>query len=219
MVTDPTPTDPSIQGVTPGSIVMPQTPEPERPQWVLMAAVLVLILGILGGSTWFIANLVERNSSLSQSNETKSETIDNLTQEVLDANDRAQALSDQLIALGEKPVVDIPAQGPQGPSGDRGPMGPSGLPGEDGLPGAPGVPGQNGTDGEPGQDGADGEPGAAGPAGPQGEPGVQGPAGPAGPAGPTCPEGYYLDEVWLVIADDELSLPSNQPAVICRPNP
>lgn len=64
--------------------------------------------------------------------------------------------------------------------------------------------------GDPGQDGVDGL---------DGNDGATGGVGPTGPPGPTCPEGYYVDEVWINISDEETGPSSSQPAMVCRPNP
>lgn len=97
-----------------------------------------------------------------------------------------EALRDQLIDLGEEPVVG-PA-GVPGEPGERGPMGPPGRDGRDGQDGAPGPAGPQGEQGPAGVDGVDGaqgpqgEPGPTGPEGLPGEPGPQGPQGEPGPA-------------------------------------
>lgn len=113
-----------------------------------------------------------------------------------------------------------------GPPGERGApgVGKAGAPGDDGedstVPGPAGpggadstVPGPAGPPGEPGKDGKDGKDGedstVPGPAGPQ---------GPPGPAGGTCPDGYTPANVWLLVSDSELEPPTQQPALICRPN-
>lgn len=120
----------------------------------------------------------------------------------------ADALHDQIEALGEEPVVDPPAPGAQGVQGIPGPQG---EPGPEGERGPMGARGRNGEPGETGPAGQDGEPGAAGSAGPQGEPGPAGPQGEPGPAGPqgepgpTCPDGYT--EVQL---EDDKGTPANE---------
>lgn len=127
------------------------------------------------------------------------------------------ALSQQVRALGGKPVAGPrgePGKSVVGPSGPPGPQGEPGSPGPSGSPGKSGKNGKDGANGEPGSagsPGAAGATGAAGPAGPQGPQGEPGPAGPQGPAGEdgkdgqTCPDGYSLQA------------PSYDPdALVCR---
>lgn len=107
----------------------------------------------------------------------------------------AAALYGQLLAAGERPVVEPSEPGAIGPQGVPGIQG---LPGADGRTptaeevlaavqaycasvngcrGADGAPGANGTNGTPGADGAPGSPGPQGPAGQDGAPGATGAAG------------------------------------------
>lgn len=106
----------------------------------------------------------------------------------------AEALRDQVAALGEEPVVEPlpqtddaqePAPGVPGVPGATGPRGPAGEDGADST--VPGPPGKDGAPGEPGKPGADGET-VVGPAGapgesvvgPKGDPGAQGEKGDPG---------------------------------------
>lgn len=154
--------------------------------------------------------------------------VQSLSHDLRIANESRDALAQQVMQLGAKPVAGPPGSrgepgesvtGPKGDRGPSGPPGPTGAPGKTGLKGDKGDTGDEGTDGvavtgSPGADGSAGEPGVAGPpgpqgepgpAGPQGEPGPQGPAGESGAAGPSCPEGYSLQA------------PSYDPdALVCR---
>lgn len=149
-------------------------------------------------------------------------TMQQLGNDLRNANEARDALASQVERLGGKPVAGPPGSrgesivGPRGPKGDRGdpgPAGPSGPAGEDGEDGSDGSDGVGET-GAPGDAGADG---TVGPTGPQGEPGPAGPQGEPGPAGAdgadgadgrdgqTCPEGYSLQA------------PADDPdALICR---
>jgi hypothetical protein len=92
-----------------------------------------------------------------------------LQQQVNGAVQATDALSNQVKALGAKPVVDPgevppPPKGDKGDKGDQGlpgasvvgPPGPPGPPGES-VTGPPGPPGKNGTNGLDGKDGAPGK--------------------------------------------------------------
>ncbi|MEV0556196.1 collagen-like protein [Streptomyces sp. NPDC050597] len=139
-------------------------------------------------------------------------TMQQLGNDLRQANEARDALASQVERLGGKPVAGPPGsrgesivgpRGPKGDQGDPGPRGPAGSPGEDGdngddgsdgigevgPSGAAGVDGANGFDGSAGQQGPQGEPG---PAGPQGEPGPAGEAGADGRDGQICPDGYSL---------------------------
>lgn len=149
-------------------------------------------------------------------------TVQDLAEELREANHARDALAQQVEALGGKPVAGPPGTRGEpgkpvpGPAGPPGPVGPAGLPGEAGPAGSPGPSGSPGPAGadavsSPGPAGADG---AAGPPGPQGEPGPAGPAGPAGADGrdgtagrdgQTCPNGYSLQ-----------TSPLDPDALVCR---
>lgn len=184
-----------------------------RSRVVFLVLIGLLSVALLALGAWFITNLTARNAALNERVSEQNHTISQLTEDLVASQENAQALYDQLLALGEEPEGDNPAQvvtgptgpagqpGTQGPRGERGATGATGATGASGEPGAPGAPGEPGSDGTPGQTGAQGEPGVpgvqgpAGPAGAQGTPGVDGaagesgPAGPQGPAGPTGPAG------------------------------
>lgn len=139
---------------------------------------------------------------------------------------QGQALADQIISLGETPVVD-PAPAPR-------PSAPVVLNGRDGKDGADAPPptaaqlqaavaecfttgactapaGDKGDKGDPGAPGADGNDGA--------DSTTPGPTGPAGPAGPACPSGFTATPVWLAAAVSETEIPTIRQAVICIPTP
>lgn len=142
-------------------------------------------------------------------------TIQSMAHDLHAKDSDIAALSQQVRALGGKPVAGPRGEagksvvGPQGPKGDPGLPGPIGSTGPVGPIGPSGAPGKNGIAGSNGvgQTGAAGTNGAAGQQGPQGEPGPVGSTGPQGPAGAdgkdgvdgkdgrdgqTCPDGYSL---------------------------
>lgn len=123
-------------------------------------------------------------------------TVQQLAQDLEEAQADRDALAAQVEELGGDPVTGAPGEqgaagerGPRGEKGERGPAGEDGLDGEDGRDGQDGdrgqdgEPGPAGTDGEDGADGAAGEDGADGATGPQGEPGPAGPQGEKGEQG------------------------------------
>lgn len=141
-----------------------------RGRRVLWAAVVVLLVGLLGLSGAFFLSTHYAD------------------QRAADFLRRAQVLKAQVKRLGGNPAVDVPS-----PQRDLGPAGPAGIPGLTGLRGEPGPPGKairgpRGRPGRTGSTGATGRPGKpgesiTGPAGPPGE-SITGPAGPQGPPGP-----------------------------------
>lgn len=186
---------------------------------VLVALIILLFMGYLMLSN---SSLRDTNAVTQQAN--------------IELSEKNEALYDQIIESGQKPVTDPNpdldlVRGATGPSGERGPRGFDGLDGEDGQEGAKGDKGDPGNSvkgdkgdpgesikGDPGQQGSKGDPGATGPAGPQGPEGPQGPVGPTGPtgaAGPACPEGTTITNVWLSVADTEFGTFSRQPAAVC----
>lgn len=169
--------------VSPGTLVIPPEPEPERRQWFLIVCVVVFALTLGGFAAWVIATqqaeIQQKTARIAQQNE----TISGLTDDLIASQDNAQSLYDQILSLGQNPNGEDPKVGPAGPSGDRGDTGPRGSQGVAGTPGAQGVPGETGPQGETGATGSQGVQGVPGPPGPQGEPGVAGPAGPQGAAG------------------------------------
>jgi hypothetical protein len=149
-------------------------------------------------------------------------SVQELRHDLYVANQARDALAQQVVELGEKPVAGKPGsrgepgKSVQGPQGEPGPTGPTGPPGPTGPTGPRGKDGDDGVDGistsgspgPAGPSGQDGQSGPAGPPGPQGEPGPAGPQGPAGQDGrdgQTCPDGYSLQA------------PSYDPdALVCR---
>lgn len=137
-------------------------------------------------------------------------TMQQLSDDLRNANQARDLLAAQVQKLGGKPVAGPPGSrgepgksvvgpsGPPGPQGEPGSPGPSGSPGKSGKNGKDGPTGANGVPGSAGSPGAAGATGAAGPAGaqgPQGEPGPageQGPQGDRGPAGP-APSGWTFE--------------------------
>lgn len=148
-----------------------------------------------------------------------------------DAEERAEeidALREQVLELGEDPVVDPVPTAPSDP-GERardGVDGKDGRDGEDASPaqiaaavaeycaanggciGAQGNPGLNGTDGTDGTDGVDGAPGADSTT-----------PGPAGPPGPLCPDSFTPKLVWVEIADADTGPTTRVQAIVCTPTP
>lgn len=177
--------------------------------WLGVLTLGLLILAIISASQLFKSDDL-RDEVVGLSNSAAANA------EAAHANaDSVEKLRDQLLALGEVPVVDGPepvpgppgqpgATGDQGPRGERGPKGDKGDTGDEGQEGdagAPGMLGPAGPAGTEGQTGSQGEPGVQGPQGDPGPTGPQGPTGPAGPQGepgPTCPEGYEPEpfEYW-----------------------
>lgn len=155
--------------------------------WATGLGALVLVL-------WLLVELSQTNARF----EVGAADRRDLRAQLITQQSAASALADQLVDLGEEPVVDPvdppPAavtllQGERGPAGARGPAGLPGLPGLPGDPGADGEPGASGAAGADGEPGAAGESGATGPQGEAGTTGAQGPAGAAGPQGEPGPQG------------------------------
>lgn len=147
---------------------------------------------------------------------------------------QGQALSDQIIALGETPVV-TPSTSTSDPiiiTPTNGQDGEDAPPPTDAQVYAAVV--QCFTTGacvapkpDPGQDGKDGQDAPA-PTFEQMMAAVQqcfasglcvAPAGGQGPAGPTCPEGFTATAVWLSASDSELEIPTQRQAIVCLPTP
>lgn len=178
---------------------------------------LLIVIGILQLAT--IAGVVVLGAVAAQQSQAASAADEAAAQRA----EEVEALRQQVLALGEEPVVSPPPATPvKGDAGETGPRGPGPTAeqiaaavaeycaangGCIGAAGSNGLPGVNGKDGEDGNDGA---PGAAG---------ATGPAGPAGPAGPTCPTGYEPQTVWLSIADSEFGTFHRQQAIVCTPTP
>lgn len=151
----------------------------------------------------------------------------------------AQELYEQLLELpgvepeGENPedVVDTktPVAGLPGSSGADGTDGTDGTNGLPGAPGTPGAAGENGQDGQSivgekgekgdkgdtGEPGTPGENGADGADGAPGAPGAPGAQGEVGPPGPACPDGYVVQQGWLLLATGEFDPPTNRQVAVC----
>lgn len=115
----------------PGTYVVSEVKEePRKNSWFFTATVTVLVLLLVGLSTWFLVNLVDRNAWLNDRVDAQNQTIDELTDDLVASQENAQALYDQLLAIGQDPEGQnpkiLPVTGPQGPAG---PEGPAGAPG------------------------------------------------------------------------------------------
>jgi hypothetical protein len=166
-----------------------------RPTWrvVLAVALYVIVAGLLALVVVALLNLTREVEGTRQEAAVRGQQRDDLAADV-------EALRQQLLELGQAPVVEPPADPVvvEGERGERGPAGESviGPPGSRGEPGQSivGPPGPAGRDstipGPPGRDstvpGPRGERGEPGPAGEPGEdsttPGPPGPQGERGPA-------------------------------------
>lgn len=161
-----------------------------RSRIAFMAFLTLLVVALLGLGGFTITNLANRVESANDRNAAQSEQISGLLDDLHASQENAQALYDQLLALGESPegeapddVVTVsPENGRDGADGDRGPgptaaqildgirtcwaagtcTAPKGDKGDPGEPGADGVNGTDGRDGTGGTPGADGAPGAPG---------------------------------------------------------
>ena len=205
----------------PGAVVTPPTPPPPRTQWGLIAAVVIVLLLALGVGAWFIGNLQIRNDDQADRLRAKDELIASLTADLVDSQENSQVLYDQLLSLGESPDGENPKTmpgpvGPQGDQGDEGDKGDKGEPGKNGEPGTPGLKGDTGEKGDPGDKGDKGDTGEKGDKGDKGDPGDTGAQGPMGPAGPVCPDGYSLSYNWVLVADDQASVPTQEQVALCR---
>lgn len=190
----------------------------KRRQGMIFAGILVFVI-ISMGLGW-LTSAIGREAWKQQA--------DTWQQEYLDLYDEyTQEVGQEPDAPAPDKVAEQGPQGEPGAPGAPGPVGPQGPAGEPGRIGPAGPEGTTGTTGETGTSGPSGNTGPQGERGPQGPAGVQGPAGetgapgpigPIGPPGPACPDGYYLDDVWLSIAEEQFGLFSRQPAIICRPN-
>jgi collagen triple helix repeat protein len=138
--------------------------------WVFVG---VGLTGLLALTIAFFASRSEASSRDAEQDSTIAALEDQA-----DANAQdAQALAEQVKALGAVPVVE-PARpgegGPRGEPGRDGDPGPTGPAGPTGPGGPTGPPGPAGDAGDPGPPGPQGDPG---PAGTDGQPGVDGPPG------------------------------------------
>lgn len=210
----------AIINAEPGAVVTTPPPAPPRTQWGLIAAVVVMLLLALGVGAWFIGNLQMRNDDQADRLRGKDEVIASLTDDLVDSQENAQGLYDQLLALGESPEGDNPelkpgptgARGDQGDEGEKGDKGDKGDPGDNGLPGTPG----ESIKGDPGEKGDKGDQGDKGDKGDKGDTGDVGATGPAGPPGPVCPVGYNLSYTWVLVADDQAGVPTQEQVALCR---
>lgn len=154
------------------------TPRQRKIGWIVLAAFLM-------GGVWLAFNdVTDRLTQAEQRGDTNAAAAQETRESLTEANDRVDALGQQVRDLGEDPVV--PTSPVNSPTILPGPRGEQGL---RGLLGLPGVPGAAGRDGATGATGATGETGAAGSTGAQGATGATGPQGPAGPAGERGPAG------------------------------
>lgn len=180
------PEEPEVAVPLPGAIVVPPPPPEKKRQWGLIAAIIALGVLLLGGVLWAMlaqqGEIVRQQKTIEELRDDNSELTNNLVAAQNNAND----LYDQLLALGEKPegqdpsTVTPPVNGTNGVNGRDGV---DGLNGRDGLPGkdgTPGLPGQNGLDGKDGTDGVNGADGKDGAPGTNGTNGVDGKDGAPG---------------------------------------
>lgn len=149
--------------------------------WLVLAVVIV-------GSVFYLFDGVTDRVTIAERRAQQNEQVAVENREALsEANDRVDALGQQIRDLGEDPVVSTsPVAGPTfipGPQGERG------LRGLIGLPGAPGAEGAAGATGATGATGADGSQGATGATGPQGATGATGATGAQGERGPAGQDG------------------------------
>lgn len=199
----------------PGTLVVP-APEPmtRRNSWTFTVTAAILALLLIGLGAWFLVNLVDRNARLNNVVAEQRDEIASLTDDLVAANENAQDLYDQLLALGQEPEGEAPEDVVQTPSnGTDGRPGRDGEDGTDGQPGKDGQPGLNGNDGQSRKDGKDGQPGKDGQDGQPGATGAQGAPGPA------CPDGYTGTATTVLVPDPVTGLPTPQPAFLCTPTP
>lgn len=204
----------------PGAVVPATFAQPHQSkQWVLWSTIAVTVILFLTLGLWFIARQQQQIDTMQTRISQQNETISDLTDKLVGAQENAQKLYNQIISLGEAPQ-GAPPSVVTGPTGDQGLPGLNGVNGKDGKDGAPGAPGTDGLDGKNGVDGANGTNGTNGldgKNGSDGAPGATGATGPQGPPGPVCPENYTLTTVWLLAADSETGTPALKQAAICQP--
>lgn len=193
------------------------TPRQRKIGWIVLAAFLM-------GGVWLAFNdVTDRLTQAEQRGDTNAAAAQETRESLTEANDRVDALGQQVRDLGEDPVVPT-SPVVNSPTTIPGPRGEQGLRGLLGLPGAPGAAGR---DGQNGQDST--VPGPTGPAGrdstvpgPQGERGPAGPAGERGPAGADGAPGRGISDVqcsdgrWIVTYTDGTTSDAGdcQPALI-----
>lgn len=170
-------------------------PVPSTRSLVVLGWVAAIAALLFGG--WLILQVVNLSDQAQHFREQDRQSRADrslLNEKVREDERKLEALEQQLLQLGERPVVKpdenlddegaVIVPGPRGPEGPPGPRGPAGPRGEDGS---------SGRDGADGVSGADGQDGLRGPAGPPGPPGPAGPAGPPGPPGPKGEPGAAPD--------------------------
>lgn len=186
-----------------------------RSRIVFMAFLSVLVVALLGLGGFTITNLANRVEAANDRNAAQSEQISGLLDDLHASQENAQALYDQLLALGESPqgeapgdvVTVVPENGRDGDDGSRGEAGKDGRNATDAQVAAAlanwcttfGCTGDVGTDGKDGKDGRDGADST-----------VPGPAGATGPAGPAGADGRGIQSLmcdettgrWTVIYTD-----------------
>ncbi|KQP83734.1 collagen-like protein [Aeromicrobium sp. Leaf291] len=193
------------------------TPRQRKIGWIVLAAFLM-------GGVWLAFNdVTDRLTQAEQRGDTNAAAAQETRESLTEANDRVDALGQQVRDLGEDPVVPT-SPVVNSPTILPGPRGEQGLRGLLGLPGAPGA---SGRDGQNGQDST--VPGPTGPAGrdstvpgPQGERGPMGATGERGPAGADGAPGRGIADVqctdgrWVVTYTDNTTSDAGdcQPALI-----
>lgn len=193
------------------------TPRQRKIGWVILATFLM-------GGVWLAFNdVTDRLTQAEQRGDTNAAAAQETRESLTEANDRVDALGQQVRDLGEDPVVPTSPIATN-PTIIPGPRGEQGLRGLLGLPGAPGAAGR---DGQNGQDST--VPGPTGPAGrdstvpgPQGERGPAGATGERGPAGADGAPGRGISDVqctdgrWIVTYTDGTTSDAGdcQPALI-----
>lgn len=194
--------EPTITVPTVGGIVTPPVPPEPKRQWGLIITVFILALLIVGGAVWVFIAQAQEIARLQNSSAEQRDLITDITNDLVESQNNATDLYDQIISLGATPEGEDPTDqaippvngldgkngtnGKDGRDGINGTDGRDGIPGKDGLNGEPGQdgrPGVDGATGEPGKDGVDGLPGAPGKDGAPGLPGKDGVEGLPGPAG------------------------------------
>lgn len=169
--------------------------------WVVLALVVV-------GSVFFLFDEVtDRVAIAEQQAEVNGDAAVENRQALAEANERVDALGQQVRDLGEDPVVPtspLPGQSVvTGPQGERGLRGLIGLPGPQGATGRTGARGEAGAQGAPGQPGATGEQGATGATGATGPQGDRGPAGADGKDGRGIRSAVCSDGRWTITYTDD----------------
>lgn len=168
--------------------------------WIARMVGVIIVLGVLG----FGVFLATANADLI-------DQLDEAHVENAELRDKVDALYEQVLAAGERPVVEPseetsslgPVAGPVGPQGEpgRGPTATEVLEGISRYCGPGLCVGPKGDTGPAGTPGAPGTPGESGPAGPPGE-SIVGPQGEIGPQGESGMDGVSIVSVTCVLRDD-----------------